>query len=64
MKKLILEAWGEDFTSLADAVEHAVSMLRLKVPSENTSWEDNSHVDFDVKEYPSNQFKEGYHDEN
>lgn len=57
MKRMTLIAYGLDYKALADALEHAVQQLRMGTPSENITWEDNSHVSFDVWESSVEEFE-------
>lgn len=41
-------AFGRDYEALADALDYAAQQLRLGTPSENITWDDRSHVSFDV----------------
>jgi hypothetical protein len=49
MKKVIITCYGPTMNDLAIAAEHAVQQLEMGTPSENTGWEDGTHVDFTVQ---------------
>ncbi len=48
MRKVILIAFGKTNQALAEALEHATEQLRMGTPSENVTFDDRSHVSFDV----------------
>lgn len=58
MKRLDLIAFGETNQALIDALVHAVQQLKLGTPSENISWDDRSHLEFDVAESDDQEFRE------
>lgn len=58
MKRLDLTAFGKNDQALINALEHAALQLRLGTPSENITWEDRSHVTFDVRESDDAEFCE------
>lgn len=57
MKRLDLVAFGKDTKALANVLEYAVAQLKMGTPSENITFEDNSHVDFDVKPSTKEEFQ-------
>jgi hypothetical protein len=58
MKRLALVAFGKTNQDLADALDHAALQLRLGTPSENVTWENRSHVSFDVYKSSDGEFCE------
>lgn len=45
---LDIVVFGMSKNDIADALEHALTQVRMGTPSESCSWEDGSHVTFDV----------------
>lgn len=58
MKRLELTAFGKTYESLADALEEAIKQLRLKSQSDSQTWDDRSHVSFDVSDSSDQEFCE------
>lgn len=56
MKRMSLISYGETNNALAEALIHAAQMIRLGTPSENITWDDRSHVSFDVHESTDEEF--------
>jgi hypothetical protein len=58
MLKVSITIFGKTYKDAADASEHVTAMLKLKAPSEFATWEDGSHVSFDVEEVSDDEYKE------
>ena len=50
MNFLDIVVFGKTKKDMADALEHAVEQLRMGTVSESLTWEDGSHVTFDIRD--------------
>lgn len=61
-KKLFLDivVFGKNHAQLVEALEHAISQLRMGTVSESATYEDGTHVTFDVRDATKGLAKEKY----
>ncbi len=55
MKFLDIVVFGKTSRDMAEALEHAANQLRMGTPSESISFDDGSHVTFDIRTVKGNR---------